>query len=150
MSISIVLVPIAIVAIAAWQASRKDMAADGQIVCHVTTRMRDDTLLIAALTDTDARVTRQSEMIEAVWHDTQAQFTRDSDGIWQVHFIGSADEQRAIAMVMAVDQFYGRRVQQVVLARLKERAPAAGMSIASETVEDDDSVTLVLNVLQGA
>lgn len=150
MSVSIVLVPIAIAAIGAWQASRKDTAPDGQIVCHVSTRMRDGGLLAAALADAGAQVAREGEGIEAVWQDAQAHFTRDSDGIWQVHFTGPIDEDRAVAIVMAVDQFYGRQVQQAVLAQLKERAPSAGMSVASETVEDDESVTLVLNVGQGA
>lgn len=150
MSVSIVLIPIAIATIAVWQASHNETTPDGRLICHVSTRMRDDGLLVAALADTHARVIRDGEAIEASWQDAQARFTRDSAGIWQVHFTGSVDEEHAVAIVAAIDQSYGRHVQQVVLAKLKARAPAAGMSVASETVEDDDSVTLVLNVGQGA
>lgn len=49
-------------------------------------------------------------------------------------------------IVAAVDAAYGRRVQQAVLTRLRERAPQAGMTIASETVGDTDTVTVVLDL----
>ncbi len=53
-------------------------------------------------------------------------------------------------MVGLIDAAYGRRVQAVVLERLRQRAGAAGFRLESETVEDDASVTLVLTVQQGA
>lgn len=146
MSISIILVPLAMAAIAGWQASRKETDVEGRTVCHVQTRMRDSELLSAALTDTYAAVTRSAEEITADWHGVSARFRRDASGIWQVDFTGEIDERRASEIVVAIDQAYGRQVQQAVLSRLRERAPAAGMTVASETVEDDDSVTLVLNV----
>lgn len=150
MSISLVLIPLAMAAVGAWQASRKETDADGRTVCHVQTRMRDSELLVAALTDTGAAVTRSAEAITGNWRGVRAQFQRDSSGIWQVDFTGEVDEQRAAEIVVAIDQAYGRQVQQTVLARLRARAPSAGMTVASETVEDDDSVTLVLNVGAGA
>jgi hypothetical protein len=150
MSISLVLIPLAMAAVGAWQASRKETDADGRTVCHVQTRMRDSELLIAALTDTQAAVTRSAQTITADWHGVRAQFQRDSSGIWQVDFTGEVDEQRAPEIVIAIDQAYGRQVQQTVLAKLLDRAPSAGMTIASQTMEDDESVTLVLNVGAGS
>ncbi len=44
--------------------------------------------------------------------------------------------------------YYGKRVLQSLVQRLRERAPAAGMNIESETVEEDETVTMVLNVTQ--
>jgi hypothetical protein len=149
MSVSIVLVPLAIAAIGAWQASRKETDAQGRTVCHVHTRMRDESLLAAALADTRANVTRTPGLIVAAWQGVQAEFRRDAQGVWQVDFSGDVDEAQASAIVVAVDQAYGGQVQQAVLARLRERAPAAGMTVASETVEDDNSVTLVLDVGAG-
>lgn len=146
MSVSIVLVPLAIAAVSAWQASRREVDAEGRTVCNVQTRMKDEGLLAAALRDTQAHVTIAGEKMVATWQGTRAEFRRDSAGIWQAHFSGDIDVDRASEIVLAVDEAYGRQVQQAVLARLRERAPAAGMSVESETVEDDDSITLVLNV----
>jgi hypothetical protein len=84
------------------------------------------------------------------WTGMAARFDRDPAGVWSAHFDGDVDEQRAREVVGLIDAAYGRRVQAAVLQRLRERAPAAGLRLESETVEDDASVTLVLTVQQGA
>lgn len=151
MSISIVLVPLAIAAVAALHSSRRDQDDTGRTVCHVNTRMRDENLLGDALSDTGATVTRNSpDAIRATWRGVVADFTRDLDGIWSAHLIGEVDEERARSIVSAVDVAYGHRVQSAVLGKLRERAPAAGLQLHSETVEEDSSVTVVLTVQQGA
>jgi len=149
MSIELVLIPLAFAAIGAWQASRTDSAGQSPSIHHVQTRMRDESLLAAALEDTQARVTHGEDM-SAKWEGINAEFRRDDHGIWQVHFTGDLDEEKARAIAVAIDQAYGRRVQQAVIARLRERAPAAGMTIESETFDDDQSVTMVLAVGQGS
>ena len=146
MSISLLLVPVAIAAISAFKIGHTETDAQGKRMCQVQTRMRDAGLLVAALADTNATVSPAGETITADWLGVQAVFHRDEQGIWQVDFTGDIDEKRAAEIVAAVDSAYGRQVQQAVLARLREKAPSAGMTVASETVEDDDSVTLVLNV----
>jgi co-chaperonin GroES (HSP10) len=135
MSISIVLVPIAIAAVSAWAASRRDTDERGRTICQVQTRMRDDRLLGAALTDTRAKVNVGDGVITADWQGARGEFERDEQGIWQARNI-----------VLAIDQAYGRRVQQAVLTRIRDQASSAGMSIESEHVDDDDNVTLVLNL----
>jgi hypothetical protein len=149
-SISIILIPAAIAAVSAWQASRPATDGTGRTVCHVQTRMRDDGLLVAALTDTKAIVTQSEGRIIAQWQSVQAEFARDAQGIWQVDMTGEVDQEIASGIVAAVDQAYGRQVQAAVLARLRERAPVAGMKVESERVEQDASVTLVLTVEAGA
>jgi len=150
MSVEVLLVPLAIAAIGAWQASRTEQAADGQVVCHVATRMRDHGLLTAALADTGASTAIEDEnTLVATWQGVQARFTRDQDGIWSAHLTGQVDQDRAMGIITAVDQAYGRQVQAAVLARLHERAPAAGMRVESQRVADDASVTLVLAVGSG-
>lgn len=150
MSVSLVLVPVAFAAIAAWQAARPEeqTATDGLVVQHVQTRMRDEHLLAAALSETQAVVSRTPTDIVAEWTNVRAEFHRDEMGIWQVNFTGDVDAARASAIVTAIDAAYGAQVQRAVLARLRDRAPEAGMFVESETVEDDQSVTLVLG--QGA
>lgn len=146
MSVSLMLVPLAIAAVGAFQIGRTETDAEGRNVCHVQTRMRDITLLEAALSDTNAITSQTAGTITANWHGVRALFHRNEQGIWEVDFTGDVDETKAANIVAAIDQAYGRQVQHAVLARLRAQAPSAGMSVASETVEDDDSVTLVLNI----
>ncbi|MEU4625339.1 hypothetical protein AB0G04_35885 [Actinoplanes sp. NPDC023801] len=136
------LVPLAMAGAAAVKAVA-DRRADG--VCRVATRMRDVTLLAGALRDTGAATETDGERITATWADFSAVFSRDADGIWSAHFDGT-DEQRAIATVSEVDTAYGRLVQRTVLERLREQAPAAGLRLTSETVDDTDAVHLVFEV----
>lgn len=150
MSVSIVLVPIAIAAISAWQASKSETDVQGRTMCQVGTRMRDEALLVAALRDTHAAVTTPGDTLVADWAGVRAEFGRDADGIWQAHFTGDVDEERAVGIIQAIDQAYGLQVQRAVIEKLKQRAPAAGMSVVSERVETDDSMTLVLEVGAGA
>lgn len=149
MSIEVVLIPAAIAGFSAWQA-RRAAGADGREVVAVSTRMRDGGLLQRALADTGATVEQHGDVLTATWPDSQGRFTRDEQGIWSAHLAGEVDHETATALVGAIDVAYGRHVQQEVLARLRERAPQAGMHVESETTEDDDSVTLVLNVDAGS
>ena len=157
MSVSVLLIPAAIAAVAAVnsaidnkaqsrEAAKAQEAAVPQV--QVRTRMRDLDLLQAALADTQAQVTRAAkDSIEAAWTDATAVFDRDAEGIWQVHFSGAdVDRRRAAEIVQAIDDAYARRVQQAVVRKLRERAHTAGLELASETVEEDQSVTMVLNV----
>lgn len=149
MSIEIVLLPMAVAAVSAWQAKKAADDAGRQII-SVGTRMRNSTLLQRALTDTGATVTTSGDVLTASWEATQGRFTRDPSGIWSVHLVGDTDCHQANDLMSRVDALYGRHVQAEVLARLRDRAPAAGMEIESETVEDDDSVTMVLTLNAGA
>ncbi|WP_245993371.1 hypothetical protein [Xylanimonas allomyrinae] len=140
------LIPLALAAASALGAAVPELSADGVLVQHVRTRMRDAALLRAALADTEAQVTAAGEVIVAAWRDVRAEFSRDGQGIWAAQFTGKVDAERATAIVTAVDVAYGRQVQQSVLARVRAQAPVAGMTVTSERVEADDSVTLVLTL----
>ena len=143
MSISLILVPLAVAAAAKAAGARTGPAQ----TCTVTTRMRDPNLLTAALTDTGARTTVYGpDAIDAQWEGIVAALRRDPDGVWSAHFTGTTDAQRCTDYVLAVDAAYGRRVQAEVLAKLKDRAPRAGMTLVSETTNPDASVTMVLEV----
>jgi hypothetical protein len=149
MSVEIVLVPLAIAAVTAWKAGRVSADEIDRTTCQVATRMRDEGLLEAALASTGANVSRESDAIVATWRGVVARMTRDSDGIWTARLHGDVDVQRAVQIMVAVDEAYGRQVQQAVVRRLKERAPTAGLQVQRESVGDDDSVTLLLAVERG-
>ena len=146
MSISLVLLPLAVAAVAAAQGVSAGRDGQGRVVCQVQTRMRDETLLAAALHDTAAVVDVDQDAITADWAGVRARFQRGADGIWTAHFAGEVDEQRAVEVVRAIDVAYGRQVQRAVLERLRQQAPAAGLRLESEQVVEDDSVRLVFAV----
>ncbi|MGC5031765.1 hypothetical protein [Micromonospora sp. DT229] len=146
MSISLVLLPLAVAAVAAAQGVSASRDGQGRVVCQVQTRMRDENLLAAALQDTAAVVGVDGEVITADWAGVRARFQRGTDGIWSAHFAGEVDEQRAVEVVQAIDVAYGRQVQRAVLERLRQQAPAAGLRLESEQVVEDDSVRLVFAV----
>ncbi|ROT32163.1 hypothetical protein [Micromonospora sp. HM5-17] len=149
MSVSLLLVPVALAAattVAGLASGRDD---DGRVVCEVQTRMRDENLLAAALRETGAAVTVRGHEIAVAWQGVQATFRRDQNGIWTASFTGEVDESRAIEIVRAVDAGYGRQVQRAVLDRLRERAPAAGLRLESEQTMEDEAVRLVFAVREG-
>ena len=146
MSVSLILVPLAVAAVSAAHGLRSGRDQQDRVVCEVRTRMRDASLLAAALRGTGAEVVEGEGEIVAGWQGVRASFTRDQDGIWQAHFTGDVDEARAVGIVHAIDAGYGLQVQRAVLERLRERAPAAGLRLESESVADDRSVRLVFEV----
>lgn len=148
MSISLLLVPLAIAAVSAWEVSRGEQPGTGVQVCRVTTRMKDIAILRQALADTGAVVHGDDQGLAARWNDVEARFTRDTDGIWSAHFSGRIDEGRAVELVQAVDRAYGRGVQAAVVEKLKQRSTSAGMRLESETRAEDQSVTLVLALVR--
>jgi hypothetical protein len=145
-SVSIVLVPLALAGIATWQASRRVQDTQGTVLCRVSTRLRSEPLLVAAIADTGASVTRNEAQLTASWMGLTGTFVRDDLGVWSAHFPDDVEIELAEQTIGAIDAAYGRRVQQEVLAKIRERAPQSGMSVESEAVEADDTVTVVLNV----
>ncbi|WP_229399559.1 hypothetical protein [Micromonospora okii] len=146
MSISLILVPLAVATVAAAQAASAERDGSGRVVCQVRTRMRDETLLATALRDTNAVVAAGADGITADWAGVRAVFQRGADGIWAAHVAGEVDEARAVEIVRSVDVAYGRQVQGAVLERLRAQAPAAGLRLESEQVTEDASVRLVFAV----
>ncbi|MEV5690899.1 hypothetical protein [Micromonospora globbae] len=146
MSVSLILLPLAVAAVAAAHGATAGRDEDGRVVCQVQTRMRDESLLTAALADTAAVVAADRDAITADWAGVRAVFQRGDDGIWSAHFTGDVDERRAVEIVGAVDAAYGRQVQRAVLERLRAQAPAAGLRLESEEVTEDASVRLVFAV----
>ena len=148
MSLTLVLVPLSIAAAAATQgrrARRADVGSSHEV--RVESRMRDETLLVVSLQDLGATVRRADD--GALLVDTAGgglTMRRDAAGLWNACFTGEWRPEGARALVESLDRAYGLRVQQAVIRRLEERAPAAGMRISSQSIDDDRVVTLVMEV----
>lgn len=117
----------------------------------VRTRMKDPTLLGAALEDIGAlRVRVGGDEVSATIEGVTVTMTKTPEGIWAAHFTAvdgrDVDAAEASALVSRLDAAYATRVQQAVAERIRTRADAAGFDLVSETRDADDTVTMVLNV----
>lgn len=118
---------------------------------QVQTRMKDPALLGAALGDLGAvGVQVDTDRVAAAVGVEEIELTRDTAGIWTAH-VSSADGGEvqhgdAADLIARLDTAYARRVQRAVADRIRERADEAGFDLVAETREEDDSVTMVLNV----
>ena len=169
MSVSLILIPAALAAVTAITAaggigaltqlggardadSAGTEATDdtGPRPIAVRTRMKDPDLLAAALRDIGATEVVQDGDITALIDGVELTMSRSAEGVWAAHF-RRADglelaEAEAAALVEQLDAAYALRVQQTVAARIRERAASAGFELVSETRDDDDTVTMVLDV----
>lgn len=162
MSVSIVLLPIAIAAIAsaigagggaaigAGVSARKG----GPSTVQVATRMKDLTLLQAALQDIGATATQATDAeVRATLGDINLTMTKNAEGIWEAHFESTSgavvDENYVGGLITHLDRAYAARVQSAVAEKIRLRADSAGLDLVSESVDEDQTVTMVLNVRQG-
>ena len=122
MSLEILLIPLGMAAYAAWQARAEANAQD----CLVETRWRHTALLAQSLDDLGANAIEATvDSTSATINGVAVTFARGADGIITA---------------------YTRRVQDVVYHRVRQRVSELGYEVDSETVDDDETITLVVNV----
>ena len=148
----ILLIPLALAAAHAVVAVAGVITAgvkDGeeQKACVVQTRLKDPGLLVEALQSIGARATLQANgSVSGSWEGLTYSFVHHDDGTLSAHFDADVDVDRARELILAIDAAYAKAVQEAVRQRVRERAGELGMTVESETVGADQSVTLVLNV----
>lgn len=167
MSVSIILIPAAIAAIASAAAGGAATAGvgvgiagaitsmtrrDGREVdvVQVRTRMKDRGLLAQALGDLGAVDVEVGDEVAATVDGVQL-LMQQTDGIWGATFTAAKGEPEvttAVATKLAerLDAAYAARVQAAVAERIREKATDAGLELVSEAVDDDQTVTMTLNV----
>ena len=142
MSIELVLIPVAIAALAAYQArSEKN---EGRV--FVQTRLKDPQMLMHACVRAGASSADQASL-SASWGDLVVHFQHTEDGSIAAHALGSEDTELIRATLLEVDRHYALDVQSQVLRRLEKNAAAAGLRQTSRRTNSDDSVTVVLEVV---
>ncbi len=165
MSISLILLPAALAAAAAvggtgalgaialnsGAKSEPGPASSDAVPVAVQTRMKDPDLLAAALADlgaTDAAI--DAGVLTATIDGVEIVMSRTEDGVWGAHLSRldghEVTEAEATSLMTQVDAAYARHVQRAVAERIRSRADQAGFELVSETRDDDDTVTMVLNV----
>jgi hypothetical protein len=164
MSISLILVPAALAAAAAIggtgvfgaiatnaDAEHGPGGGSESVPVAVQTRMKDPTLLADALADLGAiEVSQDGGALVATVDGIELVMSRTEDGVWGAHLsrIDGHDvsEAEATELVTRLDAAYARRVQRAVAERIRARADQAGFELVSETRDESDTVTMVLNV----
>ncbi|WP_395639423.1 hypothetical protein [Pseudolysinimonas sp.] len=166
MSVSIILIPAAIAAIASAAAGGaatagvgagiagviSSMRGGGQSeVLQVRTRMKDRGLLAQALGDLGAVDVEVGDEVAATVDGVKLLMQASPEGIWAANFTavkGAPEVTTRVATELAerLDAAYAARVQTAVAERIREKATDAGLELVSETVDDDQSVTMTLNV----
>ncbi|MET0954779.1 MAG: hypothetical protein ABWY68_02435 [Cryobacterium sp.] len=163
MSVTLILLPIALAAAAAAggiggigaaitaKANSADTAAGAPPEIRVRTRMKDSTLLADALTNLGATAIDVSRTrVIAEVDGVSLTMTLTDDGVWEAH-VESLDGvevtvQSATDLLQRLDGEYALMVQQAVAEKIRLRAESSGFDLVSETREADDTVTMVLNV----
>ncbi|GGE94686.1 hypothetical protein [Mycetocola zhadangensis] len=162
MSVTLVLLPIALAAAAAAGGvgvagavhaakNTDDVEAGPTPAVRVRTRMKDSTLLADALNNLGATaVTVTRSTVSAQVDDVLLTMTLSDDGIWEAHIESLTGqvvtEATAAELIARLDAEYAAGVQQAVAEKIRLRAADSGFDLVSETRDVDDTVTMVLNV----
>ncbi|GHD43992.1 hypothetical protein D9V29_03760 [Mycetocola manganoxydans] len=160
MSVTLVLLPIALAAaaaaggvgaIGAATMAKSDTSSAPAPSLRVRTRMKDSTLLARALTNLGASdITVSATRVTAEVDGVLLTMTLTDDDVWEAH-VESTDghtvtEATAADLLQRLDGEYAAMVQQAVAEKIRSRADSSGFDLVSETREADDTVTMVLNV----
>jgi predicted regulator of Ras-like GTPase activity (Roadblock/LC7/MglB family) len=147
MSLEIILIPMAIALITAANTKAKsNLGADSPNQVAVETRMKNQALLEKAMSKISCSPISDENVITGNYNSVFFTFKRNVEGIWAASFVAGTSLEVATEIISKIDKAYGLEVQAEVLRKIKERAPQAAMSLESETLNEDSSVTLLLVV----
>lgn len=160
MSVTLILLPIALAAaaaaggIGALGAAVTAKGADtdsGAPEIRVRTRMKDSTLLADALDNLGATAVDVSRSrVTAELDGVRLTMTLTEDAVWEAHVEGLKGREvtvlGATELLQRLDSEYALRVQHAVAEKIRQRAGSSGFDLVSETREADDTVTMVLTV----
>lgn len=167
MSVSIILIPTFLIpaiasavagvtgtaAVAAGAVANLPAGAQAQepTVMQVRTRMKDRALLAQALKDLGAVDVEVGDQVAATIDGVNLVMQSTPEGVWAANFTskdpsGEVTTTQATKLAERLDAAYAARVQEAVAARIRDKAEDAGLDLVSERVEDDQSLTFVLNV----
>lgn len=139
MSLEVLLIPAALAAYSAWQARAEATGAR----CVVQTRLRDPELLATSLASLGATTSASDTEVVGDLEGARLTFRVGPEGVATAHVEG-ADVARAEDLVRRVDQEYAALVQGRLYERLRSRAGELGLLIESESVGEDNAITVVL------
>lgn len=112
-------------------------------VRSVSTRFKDGELLLEALGEGAGE---RDGAIHGAVEGLPVAFATGPDGAYVAYFHGEVAPAQAEAAVLGLDAAYGGLVQRNARDRVIAQAPGYGLSLEDETVEEDGSIVLTLQV----
>jgi hypothetical protein len=145
MSVIIALVPLGI-ALAVALANRKAAASKVSQGFCLDTGVTDIALLRQAFSILDYQVTETKEGLSVGLEKTAFQLLRNENGSYDAVFPAEISERQGRQFIQQILGEYGKLVQQQVYQKVKSGAKNKGWVVENETVQDDNSILLTLQV----
>jgi hypothetical protein len=145
MSIVIALVPLAI-ALAGALANRKAANRDASQGFCLATGVTDIALLQQAFGTLDCRVTETKGQVSVSFGEIAFHLVRNENGSFDAVFPAKISEQQGQEFIQQILGEYGKLVQQQVYQRVKTEAKNKSWTIENETVLEDNTIQLTLQV----
>jgi hypothetical protein len=145
MSVIIALVPLAI-ALAGALANRKKIVNNTAQGFCLDTGITDIALLRQAFSILDYQVTEIKEGLSVGLGKTAFQLVRNENGSYDAVFPAKIAEQQGQEFIQQILGEYGKLVQQQVYQRVKTEAKNKSWTVENETVQEDNSILLTLQV----
>ncbi len=111
----------------------------------IDTIMNDEGLLLAALADLGLDFKNDGGSIKLSINGVDVAFAKDMSGAYSADFEGG-DATAVASLVENVSELYKQKVQQKVYDNVMSRASENGLSLESERVAADNSITLTFVV----
>lgn len=145
MSVTLVLIPVAI-AVAGAINTRKERLQELPDSFSLETRMKDEELLEAALSNYGCKSVVTGETIDSTLNGARILFERNEQDIFEAVFVGGISTDHARTFVAELDEEYAQLVQQQVYENLLSRARQRGLVMESEEVQEDNSIVVTFKV----
>jgi hypothetical protein len=146
MSVFVVLIPLAFAMAEAISDWRKEKI-NGKLAFCLETSLTDIALVKKVLLSLDYEVAESEKQLEITIADkTRLRLQPNAKGTIDALFIGDIALDQGKEILQQIASEYGNLVQQLIYQRLKERSQNQGWTIENETVQEDNSLLLTLQV----
>lgn len=146
MSIELILLPVALPFLIASEIKRAAIGDKAPRSVDVSSRMKNEELLQKAFEAHGVKVRKKLGVWSGTWDGHFFSYHRNEQGLLVFSFPKDMDVEKAKSFIADIDQSYGYLVQRLLVARIQERVTLSGFSLESERVEQDHTVTMVLNL----
>ncbi|MEK4298639.1 hypothetical protein MKY30_04335 [Oceanobacillus sp. FSL W8-0428] len=145
MSLSFILVPIAIGATSAISLAMSEKIEEGEFY-KITTSMKDNTMLTEALQNYGCNVTIENERMQSSLGNTQLAFQQEENGTFSAIFAEDVAVEDAKELLTNIQNEYTSFVQKQTYDKLLQRAEKEGLMLESENTDDEDTIVLTFQV----
>jgi len=140
MSIELVLIPMAIVAIDEFSKTRKEKSENNYLMLE--TAMKDESLLKQVLSEWDCTMDILTDTISIKKKINQVMFTLNEHHAFSLVLPKGANQVEYKKWLNEIEEAYAHLIQQRVYEQLIYQAQARGMNLEDEEILEDNSIQL--------